>query len=367
MRWLLFLLLALPARAQTLTLEFAQQGDPQNPRALIVIHRGLTDRSDLKPFFTEWNGSWGVNQFCSVYSYTYPAGLAELPKFDALGADLLQKVQNDDFDKGAGNDPINAYRRVVPTDARQPQPTLRKVPLYVLGHGTGGLIAREFILAATKQGRKVTGVTYVATPLDGVPQMLLATCLRNAKTAAEMGLATVPNNFLLSHLAPGWGQVSALWDASRGWLQRFTAAYATRAYQVYGTTTAPTEIAPRVLYSRGRRLTAAGAAEFDGWVGKHAAMGDRNGPATFVSQTPVPAAHCSLIGQGAVYQVVIQQMLDPATWYAYLAKREAVELMFKKGKSTGTYYDERSGAGFQPQWKPAYALPAELYKNMWVG
>ena len=369
---LLFVLLATAGARAQLKLEFVQQGDPSNPRALIVIHRGLSDRSDLKPFFAEWGRSWALQQFCSVYSYSYPADLNSMPALDALGANLLTDIQTEDFDRSIpGSDPINPLRTVVPSDSRQPPASFFKagklVPTYVLAQGTGGLVAREMLAQAQKKGLKMQGVTYVGTPLDGVPMMSLNASLRQSVLCAQMGLTATPGSYAITHLSPGWLQVCSMWDAAKGWAARYAPAYGVKTYLVYGTTTPRHLGADRVQYGRGRGLSAQSQADFDGWVTRHSAYGDKNGPTATVAlgQLAVSSPHSAMIGLDPVYQLVIQQMLTKATWVNYLMLREGIELYFHKTqkKPLGFYYDESS----TPVYKPAYALPGALYQFLWIG
>ena len=49
-----FLVLSAVVRADTLTLEFAQEGEPEIPRAVILIHNAFENRQDMSAVLKRW-------------------------------------------------------------------------------------------------------------------------------------------------------------------------------------------------------------------------------------------------------------------------------------------------------------------------
>ena len=145
MRWLLLILLLFDlGLAQTLTLEFAQEGDPTHPRALILIHNVMEERSAFKSILTAWDDrSWARDQYCSVYSFEYRSGgTRDLVSSEELAKNLYSKIRSDQFKEGR-SDEVNSNARPDPSDSRQPSPTLRdeNVELLFVGFGYGSIQA----------------------------------------------------------------------------------------------------------------------------------------------------------------------------------------------------------------------------------
>lgn len=364
--FLLFFLLLAPAMANTLSLEFAQQGEPKIPRALIVIHNAFESRDDFKSFFQLWaDRSWARDQYCSVYCYEYTQnGLSTLATPEELAKDLYSRIQSSNFATGEP-DSINEARRSKPTDERQPVPTLKgdNLELMFAGNGYGGLIARETALLAKKNGIKVTRVGYFGTPLDGLSTIDLVLGFTIKERAQSLGLSQALSIDQLASLSPAWWHLAELFDSYKDWANYFQDAYKDVVHvAAYGAAAAPVHPTDNVLYGRYRQVKRNQEAG-DGFLPQPVTWGTVNGPGAFLSKTALAGTdHAHLTEKSG--EVVLKNLLDKEMLYAYLARRQGIEeLIGGKGdvEPLGTYWDERDAG----RWRYAYASPKDLYEMMW--
>ncbi len=366
---LLILLLAPPAWANRLTLEFAQEGDPGQPRALIVIHNVFESREDFKSLFAAWAiGSWGRDQYCSVFAYEYDGNaLKNLTSWETLGQDLLRRIQGNDFEVPRFPDSINPNGRGTPTDARQPAPRLNSDDLEILlvGYGYGGLVARQAAQLAKREGLKVTRIACVGTPLDGVSTLNLVLGLTTQR-ARSLGLQSPVTN--LDLLSPAWWTLTHLYDESRKWPEIF--APALRDVQIvaaYGGVKPAHLPTDNVLY--GRYLPVAYESEngSDGFLPQPLAWGRKTGPISFVKEAELELINHAVLTESAS-TFVLKEALQLDLVYSYLARRQGIE-EFVRGKvgepPLYQYWDEREGEGLQAQYRGAYASRKGLYEMMW--
>jgi hypothetical protein len=370
-RLLLLLCLACPTWANTLSLEFAQEGDPGQPRALIVIHNINESRESLKPFFTAWaNGSWGRDQFCSVYSYEYDGnGPNTLTASETLSQDLYARIASDNVEDGRP-DTINPHRRVQPTDARQPSPRLSNsnLQLILAGSGYGGLVARRVCLLAKHEQRQVPRMAYIGTPLDGLSTIDLILGVTIPERAALLGLERPIEPANLSLLSPAWWSLPELFDPLKEWSTVFAPAYQdVKMVAAYGALAVPAHPTDNVLLGRYRPAVYGSDTSHDGFLPSPVAWGRGTGPISWLSETTqAKTSHANLTESSAEF--VLKQALDRPVIYGYLATRYNIEEYFR-GKLGEPplyhYWDERDSDGLTAQMRPAYASPKGLYEMMW--
>jgi len=373
MRWfcVFLLLLTTSSGADTLRLEFAQEGDPEKPRALIVIHNTFENRDALKPFFQQWaDRSWGRDQYCSVYSYEYDNnGLYDLPTPEELGARLFSKIRSGSFKSGKPDD-VNPSRRVSPTDHRQPEPEMKgeNFELLLAGHGYGGLVARETARLANTSGIKVTRVAYIGTPLDGLSTVELILNLTVREKAVNLGLDQPLAPESLFRLSPGWWHLTELFNPNRDWPTYFAPAMTdVLAMAAYGENAPLSHPTDNVLYGRGR-MVGVNRKETDGFVNQTSAWGQSTGPMPWLEETELAADHRTLTLSSS--QFLLKKLVDQNMVFSYLTQRQVIEEKVRgEGEDAleplGVYWDERDLNGMIPQWRPKYASQKGLYEQMW--
>ncbi len=364
------LLVSCPCWANSLHLEFAQEGEPTIPRALILIHNTFEDRSAFEDLFRAWSTrSWARDQYCSVYTYEYRgSGLNDLATPEALAQDLYSKIRSASFKRGRP-DPINPNRRTTPTDERQPQPSLKHENLELLfaGHGYGGLIARETALLAQKNGLKVTRMAYVGTPLDGLSTIDFVLAFSVRERAQALGLSQPLQEAELGHLSAAWWHLVELFDRNLGWSSYFAPAHQdVLTFAAYGTSASLAHPTQNVLYGRHRKLLRSDQ-ESDGFLPQPCAWGSTNGPTAWVSETVLTGtAHPQLSQNSGTF--LMEQLVDEQVIFAYLTRRQQIEDTVRGDGELppiGVYWDERDLAGMQPSWRNAYASQKGLYEMMW--
>lgn len=370
----LLLLLASPAWGNQLVLEFAQEGDPAHPRALIVVHDVLQDRESFKPLFAAWaNGSWGRDQFCSVYSYEYDRNdLDDLISWQMLGEDLYKRIERNDFHVPSRADSVNPFLRTVPTDSRQPLPSFNGDGLEILlvGYGYGGLVARQATLLSKKAGFKVTRVAYVGTPLDGLSTIDLMLGLTTPERSRLMGLEVpiAPTEGALALLSPAWWSLTHLYDEAREWPEYFAPALQDVTFLAAYGGVRPTHLpVDNVLYGRHVPLARENDKAHDGFLTQPVCWGRQTGPVSFLKEVELElASHGRLTDYASNF--VLKDALQKETIYGYLVNRQVIEEFFKAKVGEPPlyqYWDEREGDGGQPQWRGAYASRKALYEMMW--
>jgi hypothetical protein len=358
------LLLTALSSADALHLEFAQEGEPNIPRALVVIHNTFEDRSNFKDFLATWaDRSWGRQQYCSVYTFEYDAnGLSSLRHPREVAAGLYSMLRSDRFEKD-DPDPVNPSRRVAPTDQRQPEPSFRsdKLELILAGNGFGGLVAREVALLAKNEGVKVTRVAYLGTPLDGLSTVEMVLAFTVPERAQALGLSRElgEDGF--------WGLSQAWWHLVELFEKPFeSASYFAPAHQEvlcvggYGTSVLPSHPTDNVLYGRRRKLVR-DEKESDGFAPRVTSWGAETGPVPWLVEADLEANHASLTEKSG--QFLLDSLLDKEMIHSYLARRENIELLVKGDGELppiGIYWDERV-----PSWKEAYASAKARYEMMW--
>lgn len=363
---LLWLALLVPCLGNTLTLEFAQQGEPTIPRALVVIHNTFEDRSAFGPFFKAWaDRSWARMQYCSVYSYQYSnSGLNDLKLPSAIAQELYAKIRSNNFQSGRP-DPINPGRITYVGDERQPEPSLRgeNLELIFVGNGYGGLIAREAALLAKAEGKKVTRVGYAGTPLDGMSVVDFILRSSQQETAPLMGLSRPLDAGSINGISSAWWHLSELFDEFKPWGTYYAPVLQDTLF-VSAHGTAPTFYHPadNVLYGRGRKVVR-GVEESDGFVPQPSLWGKSTGPVAFLSETNLRGINqANLTEQCAAF--VTKEVIDRQVLYAYLIRRQIIEETIRgEGdiEPLGVYWDERENG----QWRYAYASAKGLYEMMW--
>lgn len=360
---LLSLQLSSPVAAQTLRLEFAQEGDPDQPRALVVVHDAVRDRDDLVDFFARWSiKNWARSQYCSLYSYEYHSTVNNLPSYDTLADDLVQKLLVSNFDASEGEDKANPYRKVKPTDERQPQPRTAggNTQLLFIGHGHGGLVARAAATKAREIGYEVKGVAYVGTPLDGLSTTELVLNFTNRERSAHLNLPqplTTLEQVLGLSLA--WWQLTDLFDYHRGWKGHFAKGYEAPGYAVFGSTERPRHPCDNVFYGRNTQL---GFLGFDGLYHRPLASGLKNGPGTFVETKTLPeTTHTLLLQNSESLEFLITKVCEFNQLSAYLITREGIEAAYATDQQPiGNYWDDRKNA-----FVPSFVDAKTLYSLMW--
>lgn len=367
----MMMLLTLPSWADGLTLEFAQEGEPTQPRALVVIHNALESRESFQNFFTAWStGSWGRDQYCSVYCYEYRADdPTSLATSEQLAQDLYARIRSDSFQSGRA-DTVNPARRTSPTDSRQPSPSLKseRLQLLLAGAGHGGLVARRVCLLAKAEGRPVQRVAYIGTPLDGLSTIDLVLGLTSPDRAPLLGLDRVFDSQRLESLSPAWWGLTELFDELRDWPTVFAPAYQdTKIVGAYGQVTLPSHPTDNVLLGRYRSKSYSSPEWHDGWLPQPLCWGRETGPVTWINETSLAkTSHANLTEASSDF--VLKQGLDRPVIFGYLASRQMIEEMIKAkvgGEPLYQYWDERDGDGLTPQWREAYASRKTLYEMMW--
>lgn len=364
MRFLLILLLTANCMGDTLTLEFSQEGDPDNPRALIVIHNIFEDRDSFKPFFAAWNDrSWARDQYCSVYCFEYrDGGLNGLKSPRELGEELYSKIRSGQFKKGHPDD-TNPGLRTEPEDDRQPAPSLRSgnVQLLFAGYGYGGLVAREAALVAKKEQQKVTRVAYIGTPLDGLSTIDLVLGLTQRERAQNLGLSSALSLAQLNSLSQSWWDLTELYHRGRDWASYFAPLLQETSFSAgYGTqarTFHPTE---NLLYGRNVRVARDGKGS-DGFLPIPVDWGKETGPVSWIKETVLLRTPFSELTEKA--STVTLELPEQEMVHGYLAKRENIESVVKGNGDlppVGVYWDERYN-----RWMEAYASKKGLYELMW--
>ncbi len=216
--------------SENLRLEIPQEGDPENPRALILIHGVNSGRETWNDFLEQWErgtkgemklgveqqGNWGLKQYCAVYTFEYPAKPWNMRTAPEIAESLVRRVRSNDFDES----------KLAGSDQR---PELRDSSIIVLGHSHGGLVAREFALQGREGGLKILKAMFLGSPLNGLSLMELmsrAPILFEAKT-----LITAIHNRALSK---GWRWITEeLPENPEQWLARYSLVYED-SYVVYG-------------------------------------------------------------------------------------------------------------------------------------
>jgi hypothetical protein len=363
--------LCCPVWANTLTLEFAQEGEPSQPRALIIIHNINESREDLKNLFAAWaTGSWGRDQYCSLYCYEYDGnGLQSLVSSEKLSQDLYARIRSDNFDKGTP-DAINPARRSAPTDGRQPAPRLRgeNLQLLLAGSGYGGLVARRVALLVKADERKVQRVAYIGTPLDGLSTIDLLLGLQTVERAPLLGLDRAVEPEAVGNISPAWWSLTELFDEARDWPEVFAPAHqGVQLVAAYASTLVPPHPSDNVLYGRYRSKSYSSPESHDGFLPQPLSWGRKTGPIAWLSETALPkTSHAALTEASADF--VLKQALDRPVIFGYLAQRQVIEELVR-GKvgepPLYQYWDERDEQGMTPQWRGAYASRKALYEMMW--
>lgn len=366
------LLLLGPAVAQVepkLTLEFVQEGDPQQPRALILIHGGSQSRAKLSQLLQRWGEkSWALRQYCSVYVYEYDASLSTMNLPEEVASDLIARVSSDNFDSEAmASDPVNPVRDVAVNDSRQPPPGLGSADLIVLGFGVGGVVAREFALQASGKRLKVSRVAYAGSPLDGLTVMDLRLAASTPEGASALGTKSV------GQLSAGWLYLSELTDSLADWSEAFKGLRRLSNFAAYGRRgAAPRHPTRNVLYGRRAAFPDSLRADTDGLVLRPSATGVATGLGgdSLVAQLAVPDGnHAELQDTQEVYDFLTGELTDKQTIDGYLETRQNIEDYYRfvlEAPVVGSYWDERDDEFHAPQWRESYADALGLYYWMWL-
>ncbi len=363
-----------PLHADTLRLEFAQEGEPLQARALIVLHDALEDRTAFANFFHNWSDrdrSWARSQYCSVYSYEYErSGLTNLATPREIAEALYAKVRSNRF-AIVDPDDVNPQSTSAPKDPRQPGPTLegQHLELLLAGHGYGGLVARELALLAKKDGRKVKRLGYIGTPLDGLSTIDLILAFTLPSRALSLGLTTPLDNSILTSLSQGWWSLVELFDSGRSWSEVFAPARTDqRVVTAYGSTLRSPHPTDNVLYGRHRRILNDGLSS-DGFVPHPLAWGTTTGPMPWlVERTLEGVQHADLTKSRDTFIFIVTELIDKEVTYEYLWRRQQIEDIIKATpdiKPLYIYWDERDTRAAAPQWREAYASRKGLYQMMW--
>ncbi len=342
---------------QTLMLEYAQEGDPQKPRALIVIHDALKDRESLSLFLRTWGDrdrGWARSQYCAVYTYQFESGFEEMDTPEILAADLLERVQRHRV-KTARSDSTNPYPKAMPSDARQPHPDLsnKDTEILIAGVGYGGLVARDFARQAKRENRVVSRVAFLSSPLDGLPLVRLLLAFPELKSS--------------SSLSKGWDSLIRLSGEARISREDFRDSYSSSHF-VLATSVQRTDPHPtdNVLYGRGAPLPPDRKAG-NGLFGFLSMLGLYTGPEL---ETPVQTTEG--IAQGELseqfVEVLLAKLVDQRITYDFLWRRQQIEEFIRGDgglEPLYIYWDERDNEYVVPQWREAYASRRGLYEMMW--
>lgn len=363
--FVLWFLLTAACGANSLNLEFAQEGEPTMPRALIVIHNAFETRDDMGALLQRWGSrSWSRDQYCSLYTYEYGGnGLYDLAAPESLAKDLYGRIRSGNFDDGEP-DRVNPLRRVKPFDDRQPEPTTRgETELILVGSGLGGLVARETARLARLDERKVVKVVYLGSPLDGLSTVELILGFTVVDRAQHLGLTQALPLADLGRISPAWWQLTELYDRYRGWGSYFSKAHdQALGVAAYGTATLLPHPSDNVLYGRRRRLIKDEQAS-DGFVSQPAAWGKANGPIPWAKEDVLKGtSQADLTEKSAEF--LIEHAVDTQLTHSYLVRRQVIEETIKGDGEIppiGVYWDERV-----PTWQNAYASRKGLYEMLWL-
>ena len=361
----LFLLLTNLGWADSLNLEFAQEGEPEIPRAMIVIHNVFETREDMASLLQRWGSrSWSRDQYCSFYTYEYSgSGLYDLDTPESLAKELYSRIRSGNFQKGEP-DRVNPLRRTSPFDERQPAPTTRgETELILVGCGYGGLVARETARLARLDDRKVVRVVYLGTPLDGLTTVEFILGLTSTERAQHLGLSRALSLADLPRLSPAWWHLTELSDRYLGWGSYFSKVHDQALGVVaYGTAVLPAHPIDNVLYGRRRQIirTEKGS---DGFVPQPSAWGKENGPIPWVKEDYLQGTdHANMTERCGDF--LVDNAVDTAFTHSYLVRRQVIEETVKGDGEIppiGVYWDERV-----PTWQNAYASRKGLYEMLWL-
>lgn len=370
-RALLLLLLISQAHANQLTLEFAQEGDPTQQRALVVIHNTFESRIDMKTFFAAWaQNSWARDQYCSVYCYEYDGnGLGTLESSETLAADLYARITSNNSQTSGQPDDINPARRTQPTDHRQPPPDLggSNLQLLLAGSGHGGLVARRVCTLANENGHPAHRVGYIGTPLDGLSTIDLVLGLTTER-ASLLSLENPLSEGQLETLAPAWWSLTDLFNPLGDWQKVFANAHngatVVGAYGARGPEPHPTD---NVLLARYRPAARDSTTWSDGWLPQAVAWGAQTGPLAWAKESQLEnTRHADLTEQSTAF--LLTEVVDRKVTFGFLARRQIIEEAIDaktEDPPLYQYWDERDSDGMTPQWRDAYASRKELYEMMW--
>jgi pimeloyl-ACP methyl ester carboxylesterase len=361
------LLLSTIGGANTLNLEFAQEGEPEIPRAVIVIHNVFESRADMATFLQRWGSrSWSRDQYCSLYSYDYGQnGLYSLATPETLGRELYGRIRSGNIKRGQA-DSVNPMRRTEPTDDRQPKATTRgETELLFVGSGYGGLVARETARLARLDNRKVVKVVYLGSPLDGLTTIELILGLTVEARAQSLGLTRAIPLADLNRVSPAWWHLTELSDRYAGWGSYFAKVHDDAlGVAAHGTTALPSHPTQNVLYGRRRRLVR-NDRESDGFVPQPSVWAKDSGPIPWAKEEVLQGIdHANLTEQSGEF--LIEHAVDTQITHGYLVRRQVIEQKVRgEGESEippiGVYWDERV-----PAWENAYASRKGLYEMLWL-
>ena len=362
--FLLWLMLISATMGQELRIEYAQQGDPEKPRALIVVHDLSQSREDLGPFLKSWGTlSWARAQYCSVYSYTYPAEPEQVNSFEAVADSLLRFVLSNRFTI-RDPDEVNPYATSEGFHGDQPDPSLRgeEVEFILVGQGFGGLVARKVCAELKRRERKVRSVGYLATPLDGLSTFEIVALFTQKERIQQLGYRHPFESWgRFRTLSPGLWQLAEVRDPSQGYAEGFNPANEVAGFGVFGNEAKALYPQDNAMYGRHSPVTSGG---FDGLMATLTQFGPVNGPASFTeSLTLKQKPGVRLLKEAEAHQFIYDKVIDQKTIFEYLERRLGIEESYRgeDNEPLGTYYDERPVA----QWRNAYAPPDDLYKLMW--
>lgn len=363
MRFVLILLLSTCCWADTLTLEFAQEGDPGNPRALIVVHNMFENRDSLKPFLAAWSDrSWARDQYCSVYCFEYRSGgLRDLRTPEEIGKSLYSKIRSGRYKKGRADD-VNPNLRTEPTDERQPTPSLKEdVELLFAGSGYGGLVVREAARLAKLDQRKTHRLAFLGTPLDGLSNIELVLGLTVPERSRSLGLSNPVSFGELSNLSTSWWLLTDVFHNATKWSDYFAPLLQeTRFYSGTGAFYTPFHPTDNVLYGKNRKVLNDGK-NGDGFLPRPVTWGKESGPIAWIKETELDGTSFSQLSEKG--GAVMLELADKQLLHNYLAMREGIELAVKgEGElpPVGFYWDERHN-----RFMEAYASKKGLYEMMW--
>ena len=343
-----------PLRNATLKLEFAQEGEPSQPRALIIIHDALNSRESLALFLQTWSArdySWARSHYCSVYTYEYEeSGLEDLARAEDLASDLLSRVNRNRV-RLASPDEINPKPQLRPRVGMQPLPSFKRdnVEFLVAGVGYGGLVARHFAVQAKAEKKKVSRLAFVSTPLDGL-------------STVELFLA-----FSKGTLSPAWLDLASLHQENerhRAELENGLAG--TVVMSAEGVVERSRRSVDNVLY--GRSLPVSPSAPSGNGLFKHLSMLGL-GTATLPDQSQITVQD---VPQGALPEsltnFLITKLVDQKITFDYLWRRQQIEDYVRGDgdiEPLYIYWDERDNKYTIPMWREAYASRRGLYEWMW--
>jgi pimeloyl-ACP methyl ester carboxylesterase len=351
--------------ADSLSLEFAQEGEPEIPRAMVVIHNVFESREDMSALLQRWGSrSWSRDQYCSLYTFEYSgSGLYDLETPESLAKDLYSRIRSGNFEKGEP-DRVNPLRRTSPFDDRQPQPTTRgETELILVGCGYGGLVAREAARLARLDDRKVVRVVYLGAPLDGLTTIEFILGLTSLERAQHLGLSRALSLADLPRLSSAWWHLMELSDRYAAWNSYFAKVHDQALGVVaYGTAKLPAHPTDNVLYGQRRQLFRTDKGS-DGFVPQPSAWGKENGPIPWVKEDFLQGVEQANLTE-LCGEFLIENAVDTAITHSYLVRRQVIEETIKGDGEIppiGVYWDERV-----PAWQNAYASRKGLYEMLWL-